>query len=78
MSEEKKDEILEQEKELNMDELDAVAGGDTCGCIGAGSGKAGEGQNACACVAGGYGEYDEAHKYYPRCGCFLGGGGVDG
>ena len=75
MSEEKKDEVLEQEKELDMDELDAVAGGYVCACPVAGTGAASAGQDACVCVVGGMGEYDKAHKYYPRCGCFVGGGG---
>ena len=37
MSDEKKNEILNKEKELDKDELDAVSGGD-CGCPVAGGG----------------------------------------
>ena len=69
MSEEKKNEVLEQEKELSMDELDAVAGGGTCGCVLGGGGAAGEGQKICACPAFGAGE--------GRCLCIVGGGGTD-
>ena len=72
MSEEKKNEILEQEKELSMDELDSVAGGGTCACVGAGGGTAGEGQKSCACVAFGSGGYARDGI---RCFCVAGGGG---
>ena len=75
MSEEKKDEILEQEKELSMEELDAVAGGDICVCVGVGAGEATKvWQNNCGCVAVGIGSDNNGNN---RCGCFAGGGGSD-
>ena len=74
MSEEKKNEILGQEKELNMDEMDAVAGGGTCACVLGGGGAAGEGQKMCACPGFGSGGYTRDGI---RCFCVAGGGGTD-
>ena len=75
MSEEKKDEILEQEKELSMDELDAVAGGAVCVCMVGGGGQATKvWQNECGCVAVGIGSDTSGDN---RCGCFAAGGGAD-
>ena len=74
MSEEKKNEILEQEKELNKDELEAVAGGDACGCAVGGYGDEGGGDSqSCICMFGGcgYGWGKEA-----RCACPMVGGGT--
>ena len=50
MSEEKKKEILEQEKDLGADELNAVAGGDPCVCIVGGGGEASSYHRACSCA----------------------------
>ncbi len=83
MSDEKKNEILDKEKELDKDELDAVSGG-ACGCplVGGGTGH-GEGypwQNEsdlkydCACVGGGVGLDNDGATY---CMCPLAGGGTD-
>lgn len=70
MSDEEKNEVLGQEKELDADELDAVASGKkcycaigggepdsvdkTCGCVFAGSGITQSSALRCTCVA--YGE----------------------
>ena len=77
MSEEKKDEVLDQEQELDMDELDAVAGGGVCYCPFVGGGTADAGQTPCACVMGGGGENTAANEYgsKARCACVLGGAG---
>ncbi len=74
MSEEKKKEILEQEKDLGADELDAVAGGKACACVMGGGGEANADgkEKACACVLGGGGEYtDEGafEKWGNKCRC---------
>ena len=76
MSEEKKNEVLGQEKELSMDELDAVAGGGLCACPVAGGGTPDADQEACGCVmfGGGYNKSGGS-----RCFCVAGGAGsVDG
>ena len=70
MSEEKKNEVLDQEKELNMDEL--VAGGSRCACVIGGGGTADEDAKTCACVVGGGGEWKSGG---PCCVCPLMGGG---
>lgn len=77
MSDEKKNEILDKEKELDKDELDAVSGGD-CGCPVAGGGT-GHGNESdlkydCACVGAGVGLDNEGATY---CMCPLAGGGTD-
>ena len=61
MSEEKKDEVLEQEKELDEKELDAVAGGGACVCVYSGSGIADPVPRGCSfagcdCPVMGYGD----------------------
>ena len=67
MSEEKKDEILGKEKELDESEMEAVTGakGSSCECMfagfGAGKEKApcfafGEGKHPCACFETGNGD----------------------
>ena len=81
MSEEQKKEVLDQEKNLNVDELDAVAGGDTCACFLGGGGHPSENSLACACVGGGGGEYNEKGEQENgkkcRCACPVAGLGVD-
>ena len=72
MPEEKKNEVLDQEKELDADELDAVAGGGDCYCAIGGGGTADEDAKTCACVLGGGGEYDYGS---PRCACVAYGEG---
>lgn len=67
MPEEKRDEILGKEKELDESELDAVNGASGCICVGVGNGM-----NKCICVAGGYGEGDDDKDL---CVCPLAGGG---
>ena len=74
MSDTEKKEILEQEKDLETDELDAVAGGKACACIVGGGGEADAGETTCGCVVGGVGGYKE--KNDPRCLCPIVGGGV--
>ena len=73
MSEEKKNEVLGQEKELSMDELDAVAGGKQCVCVLGGGGEADSWSKTCWCVGGGGGENNDGS---PRCACPLAGGGM--
>ena len=76
MSEEKKDEVLEQEKELDADELDAVAGGGACYCpvVGGGTANASEDAKACGCVIGGGGDWTFEKG---RCVCVAYGQGTD-
>ncbi len=79
MAEEEKKEVLGQEKDMDANELDAVAGGGSCGCVLGGGGAADEWSKACVCVAGGGGEYtDEGASYWGkcRCACPLVGGGT--
>ena len=82
MSDMEKKEILGQEKDLETDELDKVAGGDLCYCVMGGGGKADRGDKVCACALGGGGEYDAdaAARYGKkcRCACAFAGGGNDG
>ncbi len=79
MSEEEKKEVLDQEKDLNADELDAVAGGAQCDCVYGGGGPSGYGEKTCACVMGGGGEYTEEGAKEKgikcRCACVLYGHG---
>ena len=82
MSEEKKDEILSQDKALSGEELADVAGGKYCICGIGGGGEANmAGEKTCACVLGGGGEYDSegAAKWGSkcRCVCVAIGGGTD-
>ena len=58
--------------ELDLDELDAVAGG-LCACPGAGGGT-GNGKQ-CVCILGGKGHGDGSNAH--NCICFVGGGGED-
>ena len=57
---------------LDLDELDAVAGG-VCACPGAGGGT-GNGKQ-CVCIIGGKGHGDGSNAH--NCICFVGGGGED-
>ena len=84
MSEEKKDDILDREKELDESELDAVNGG-SCGCVMGGSGKGNDsGSHAryqCACAMYGEGtgidERCEGLGKMLYCVCTAAGGGAD-
>ena len=62
--------------ELSDDELDAVAGGDTCGCGVGGGGKGNEdaGAKTCGCFMGGAGLNTDNSA---RCVCVVGGVGED-
>ncbi len=62
--------------ELSDDELDAIAGGDTCGCGIGGGGKGNEqtGAKTCGCAVGGAG-LNRDNK--ARCVCVVGGVGED-
>ena len=77
MSEEKKNEILGKEKELDEGELDAVSGG-SCGCVlgggGKGTGKKSGLQYICPCPGAGVG-FDKEDTTY--CACPGVGGGTD-
>ena len=82
MSDMEKKEILGQEKNLEKDEMDAVAGGKTCYCGFGGGGEADAGGKTCACVMGGGGEYNDEtathHGSKVRCICVVAGGGSGG
>ena len=69
MSEEKKDEVLGQEKELDESELDAVTGAANCFCYLAGGGTSKE-NAGCGCVLGGGGKDSEG-----TCVCVAAGSG---
>ena len=56
--------------ELTEDELDAVAGGNTCACVIGGGGKGSE-SSLCVCVAFGTG----SNRFGGVCVCVVGGGG---
>ena len=58
--------IENPKKELDEDELEAIAGGE-CYCVGAGGGGVKD-YYGCACVGGGYGGGKE---YGKACGCVL-------
>ncbi len=76
MSEEKKNEVLGHARELDLDELDAVAGGvGYCMCPFVGGGTADEGEKPCACVVGGGGQFKNSEC---RCVCPIMGAGADG
>ena len=69
--------FVQQATELADDELDVVAGGAKCTCVGAGGGKAGGKDTPCGCVVGGAGEYlagDDGQKI-GRCICVMYGEG---
>lgn len=70
----------EKARELEEDELQAVAGGATaCACAGAGYGTSGDGYyGSCYCAVGGAGDFYESSKKKRTkgfCRCFFGGGG---
>ena len=79
-SDEEKKEILEREKQLDEDEVEAVTGGGECACFLGGGGPGDELNKTCVCVAGGGGEYSDKaveHGYSrARCACPAIGGGV--
>ena len=81
MSEEKKNEILDQAKALDDQELSDIAGGKKCLCAIGGGGEASEGEKTCVCVVGGGGEFNslgEKELYEKeRCTCVVGGAGED-
>ena len=79
-------------EELDVEELEAVAGGKACVCVLGGGGEADrKGQGTCACVGAGWGKVDYSCKLsaiqstgqgyqeggYMRCCCCGGGGGKD-
>ena len=73
MSEEKKNEILDQAKALDDQELSDVAGGKQCYCAIGGGGVAEQHGKTCACAVVGAGEYgsevyEEMHEWV-RCSC---------
>lgn len=76
MSEEKKDEVLGQEKDLDMDELDTVAGGKRCECFIGGGGATDSEDKLCACLVGGAGQNKHKDKNGDRCTCATGGYGI--
>ena len=80
MSDMEKKDILGQEKDLEADELNEVAGGD-CGCLLGGGGASNSWSKTCVCVIGGGGEYnDRGEDIYGRkcrCACASVGAGVD-
>ena len=70
MSDKEKKEILDQEKALEEDELEAVAGGGYCGCILPGGGLADGDETPCGCAVIGMGGYQDGEE---RCYCPFGG-----
>ena len=78
MSEEKKEEVLGQEQELDLDELDAVAGGGMCVCPFVGGGTADSpNEKPCACVMAGAAQSKvRDHGDPARCECVLAGYGI--
>lgn len=62
--------------ELSEDELDAVAGGKFCGCVGGGGGTGEDSTHTktCACILGGGGQMQDGAT---RCWCALYGEGYD-
>lgn len=75
-------------REIDEDELDAVAGGAVCYCVGAGGGSGGRTDaftsDNCVCVLGGAGEGFRPNTQNPqaihkvsRCQCVIGGQGDD-
>lgn len=79
MPDDKKQEILEQ-KTLDENEVEAVAGGKWCFCIMGGGGEPDKYGTACACVTGGGGEFNDEgvaeQKKKCRCWCFAYGDGT--
>lgn len=72
MPDDKKKEILEQDKQLDEDEAEAVAGGGVCGCAVAGGGLKDGDEGPCGCAAWGFGTDPKGDD---RCFCLFGGGG---
>ena len=68
----KEEDFKPAQGELNDDELDAVAGGDGCGCVIGGGGSANEKDKTCACIVAGAGEHTNGST---RCGCAFYGSG---
>lgn len=71
--------FAEQEDQgaLSDDELNCVAGGDKCGCVGLGTGQPGgsnSGLKKCKCMGDGSGTFSDDVE---RCRCMIAGGGVD-
>ena len=81
MGEEKKNEILDQERALDDGALADSTGGKLCICVLGGGGEADWGEKTCACVLGGGGEFNsEGEKKWGkkgRCICVGGGAGDD-
>ena len=68
--------FAQPEGELNDDELDAVAGGSECICVGGGEGfRSTNAEQYCLCVLGGGGEKDARAGGGCRCACVLAGYG---
>lgn len=66
---------LELDEALDLNELDAVAGGGVCVCVAGGGGKVGESDWDCACVVYGSGQGYQGDDTIQRCVCAIGGGG---
>lgn len=67
----------EEQGSLSDEELDCVAGGDKCGCVGLGTGQPGLGDTGlkkCECMGDGNGVFSDNVE---RCRCAVFGGGVD-
>ena len=80
MSEEKKEEVLDQARALDEQELSDAAGGEICVCVVAGGGTADQaGEKTCGCVIGGGGNWNkegvERAGHRERCMCLSGGYG---
>ena len=58
-----------QEAEVDLDEVDAVAGGNCCVCVFGGGAKSNDDKdNGCACIGAGNGLNDDGDN---RCGCVI-------
>ena len=68
--------FAKQPTELEEDELDAVAGGQSvnCSCVLGGGGAKDNNDKTCACVAAGFGYSKDGSR---RCFCAVGGFGYD-
>ena len=66
----------DDERAVNDDELNAVAGGEACACGIYGLGKAGPVDLECQCAIGGGGQYRTNTGEAVRCICAVAGGGV--
>ena len=73
MSEEKKNEVLNQAQALDDKELGDVAGGKECYCVVGGGGTAEKGEETCMCAFGGGGLFNQpgwqAMDKQERCIC---------